>query len=585
MLSKSELCYDTASKKEYLLVSRNSYSSSSIAGNTRKYHGLLVKNGYVLLSTVDEFVEGERISCSRYKNAIVDEGLEKMYAYIHPARFLYWVSGIVEKRIILEDGGVRIIYKAKSKKKFKLIPLIAMRNVHSVRKDFEDVSVSVFENGFTAHSNNLKLKLEVSCDDSVQIDRVDYTYYNVFYDRECKRGYECCENLYAPVKIEAYTDSIELLAYTERITKKFTQYRFTTPERVLELACDSFIVGDWIVAGYHWFNEPWGRDAFVSLPGLLLERGLFGRARRVFLYFVRRMKNGIIPNRVLGKPSYNSSDSSLWFIYALDRYMRKTNDTEFFYRLRAYIESILEEYPNSEVARLKGSMISVAPQTTWMDTRFTPRNGKAIEINALWINALAFADRYSITTTIDWRDALKEFKKIFWNGSYFNDLDGDNSLRPNQVIALAVLTSIPELKEDEELYKELYDMARKSCCVVEKELLTPYGLRTLSPSHPDYIGRYMGDVSYHNGCVWPWLTGFYFELKRNVGMEVSKSELIPVLSHIYDAGIGYISEIFDGDAPHEPNGCIAQAWSVAEVYRALKIADQTTKITKIPKSN
>ncbi len=573
MLGRSELTYDIASEKEYLIVNGHSYSSSSIAGNTRKYHGLLVKNGYVLLSSTDDFVDGKRISCSRYKNALVDEGLKRMYSYIHPARFLYWVSGVVGKEIRLGKGSVKVVYRANSQKNFRIIPLLAMRSTHSVRKDFEDVSVKVFDDGFTARSSNLNLSVKVrSSVNRPRIERVDYIYYNVFYKKECERGYECCENLYAPVKIEADTDRLELVAYTETergLEHSAPKSYFLSPEKILEYACDCFIADNWIVAGYHWFAEPWGRDAFVSLPGLLLERGLFGKARSVFLYFARKIKDGLIPNRVFEEPTYNSSDSSLWFIYALDRYMRKTKDFEFLYRLKVYVESILEEYPYSDVARLKGRLISVKPQTTWMDTRFTPREGFPVEINALWINALAFAERYRVDTPADWREALKEFKKTFWNGKYLDDLKGDNSLRPNQVIALAVLTSIPELED-----QELIEIAKKVCSVVKEELLTPYGLRTLSPSHPEYSGKYTGDPSYHNGCVWPWLTGFYFELRKNAELKISKSELLPLLSHLYDAGIGFISEIFDGDPPHKPDGCIAQAWSVAEVYRALKMCGE-----------
>ncbi len=557
--------YDYLSEKEFLIADGWSYASSSLAGNTRKYHGLLVKNDQVLLSAVDDFVEGKRLSCFRYRKCVVDEALRYLQAYVHPARFVYWIDGVVEKRVELNDGEVKIVYELDSPKKIELIPLFAMRSIHSVRKDFEDVNVKLADSSLEVTSSESEVKIDVIADSAdVKIDKVDYVYYDAFYSKDCERGYECCENLYAPVKIEALASKLELIAYTEKRVNTSKAYSyFTTPERILERACDAFLKDGLIVAGYHWFVEPWGRDTFVSLPGLLLERGKFGIARNVFLYFARRMKNGVIPNRIAREITYNSSDASLWFVHALKAYVSKTGDKEFLYRIKVYLEELFDSYPCSDVAELKGNLIYVKPRTTWMDTAYTPREGFAVEVNALWIEALAFAEELKIDT--DWEGAFREFLKKFWNGSYLNDTADDSSVRPNQVIAMAVLTS---LVKDEELTEK----AKKVCSVVEEKLLTPYGLRTLSPDHPDYRGRFCGDESYHNGCVWPWLTGFYAELKKNVSGEFSRKLLIPLLSHLYDSGLGFISEIFDGDAPHRPNGCIAQAWSVAEVYRALRIA-------------
>ena len=582
ILSRLDLSYESACRKEYLLVDGDCYSSSSLAGNTRKYHGMLVKNGYVLLSTIDELVNGFRISRATYKKAVV---CPEVLAYYHPARFCYWIDGVfVEKRVELARNSVRVSYRASERVTFEVIPLLAMRSVHSVRKDFEDIRGGIEGNcrGFVARAAPYSLRVEVGGEE-VEAERVDYVYYDVFYPRECERGYECCENLYAPFKFRVRGRNLNVTARVEGfpVGKGEEVFRSAlTPESMLEKACDAFLREDTIVAGYHWFTESWGRDAFVSLPGLLLERGLFGQARRVFLYFARRMKGGVIPNRVGKDISYNSSDASLWFVYALNRYMEKTNDREFLYRVKVYIEELFESYPESDVAVVgERGLLEVKPQTTWMDTIFTPREGMPVEVNALWINALAFAERYGIDVDFDWRKVFREFWEVFWNGEYLDDVAGDSSFRPNQVVALAVLTRL--LKRDEEKegadrsnrWGEIFENAAKALRLCEEKLLTPYGLRTLSPEEEGYIGRYCGDKSYHNGCVWPWLLGFYFELRKNLDLKTSRFVLMPLLSHLYDCGIGFVSEIFDGDSPYNPNGCIAQAWSVAELYRALKMCE------------
>jgi predicted glycogen debranching enzyme len=329
----------------------------------------------------------------------------------------------------------------------------------------------------------------------------------------------------------------------------------------LELAADSFLVDDTIYAGYHWFAEPWGRDTFVSLPGLLLERGRFDEAKRVFRHYAVHIRNGLIPNRIPG--GYNSSDAPLWFVYALGKYFEKRDDPAFLREAKGYIESILGGYPESEAATLDGALISSAPETTWMDTRYTGRKGKAVEVNALWVNALDIAERMGLAVPVKSVAARREFNR-FWNekkGCMYDVIDPyDDSVRPDQAIAIA-LGAIDGEK------------AKMAMGVIRNELLTPYGLRTLSPKDSRYIGRYTGDPSYHNGCVWPWLMGFYIEgaLKMGEPKERLMPLLEPLLLHTHDAGLGTISEIFDGDAPYEPNGCISQAWSVAEVLRARQL--------------
>ncbi len=273
------------------------------------------------------------------------------------------------------------------------------------------------------------------------------------------------------------------------------------------------------------------------------------------------MEGGVIPNRF--PDNYHASDTSLWFIHALGRYRRRWGDDRFISGMRPVVAEILTRYPSSPVAALDNSLIRVVPQSTWMDTVHTPREGKPVEINALWIHALDEAESMGIIPPVSVESATEAFR-AFWNEEMcclYDRIDPvDTAVRPNQVIALAL-----GLVERER--------ATAALGTITRELLTPYGLRSLSPLHPGYRGRFEGDISYHNGCVWPWLTGWFVEaLLRNGRERTAIAPLLqPILSHIREAGAGYISEIFDGDAPFLPRGCIAQAWSVAEISRACRM--------------
>jgi len=560
--------YGFASRREFILVSGNAYCSSSLAGNTRKYHGLLVLNKRVYLSTLDEFVNWKRVSVARYAEGF-DDGLRHMTGFsLYPPEFHYFVDGVFVKKTLMFDGSTKIRYDVLGKAEIRVVPLITDRNIHETRKAF-DFSQKRLKNGVVVGSLRITSS-EMEFHESPDI------YWNVFYLRDYERGYDCIENLYAPgyFSSKIKNDSVEIKAEIEgsvnlpirgrerssRSEKRGAKAMPKTAVECLELTADSFFVNGTIYAGYHWFTEPWGRDAFISLPGLLLERNKFDEAKDVFRFFVRQMKNGVIPN-VLDK--YNSSDASLWFIYALVKYFKKRKDKKFLSQMKPYIEEVLTKYPESDVAELDRYLISVKPCSTWMDTRYTPREGKPVEINALWINALKFAQTIEIEPPFSPKKAEKAFNR-FWNserGCFYDLVDPyDSSIRPNQVIAIAL--GVVDNKR-----------AAKALDVVRSKLLTPYGLRTLSPEDGKYKGRYCGDESYHNGCVWPWLTGFYIEALLRQGEPVDKLRLLltPLFEHIRDAGLGTISEIFDGDAPHEPNGCISQAWSVAEVLRACKL--------------
>jgi predicted glycogen debranching enzyme len=347
-----------------------------------------------------------------------------------------------------------------------------------------------------------------------------------------------------------------------------------------------------IIAGYHWFTD-WGRDTMISLEGLTLCTGRYREARAILATFARYVKDGLIPNQFpegQREAVYNTVDATLWYFHALDRYYQTTGDRETLTTLFQVLKSVVE-------CHLRGTRfgIGVDPkdglihagaegyQLTWMDAKVgdwvvTPRRGKPVEIQALWYNALRLmeywareleqeGDLYAATA----ERAYASFNGRFWydEGGYLADvIDGEDGfdvkLRPNQIFALSL--RFPVLEEPH--WKPVVD-------IVEHKLLTPLGLRTLGPGDKDYRALYKGDrwardAAYHQGLVWPWLIGHFLDARRRVygGHGESRRHLAAFEKHLKDAGIGTISEIFEAEPPYTPRGCIAQAWSVAEVLRA-----------------
>jgi hypothetical protein len=548
----------TARHLEFLMASYHAYASSSVGGNTRKYHGLFVRDSRVLLAGLDERVNGVQLSAQQYEGAPNDGGLRFLAGFsAYPPSWVYWIDDIVIKKTLTFDGSLSVTYDISGDADLWIRPLITDRPVHAVmRNPVPDC---------THESDGFRWAgLFFSGDLPYDADPV--TYRNVWYQQEYERGYEPVEDLYSP---GAFKGRVRNAAVRFRCTGDARDPppgppRPRVPHTIpgwLDRAADAFCQGNEIVAGYPWFCESWGRDSAVSVTGLLTGRGRRDEARAVLRRLSALTRDGVVPNRV--PDNYHTSDASLWFIHALTRYRQSFGDDPFMEEMKPVIETILTHYPSSPVARLDHDLISVVPGSTWMDTAFTPRTGKPVEINALWVHVLAEAEAMGIPVPVSSESAHREFRQ-FWNEEkkcLYDVIDPiDPSIRPNQVIALALGIVSP-------------DQASAALGTVSRALLTPYGLRTLSPSDPSYMGRYTGDRSYHNGCVWPWLTGYYCEalLRNGVPRDRAAQILIPILAHGREAGIGYISEIFDGDPPFSPNGCIAQAWSVAEVGRAYRM--------------
>jgi len=356
-----------------------------------------------------------------------------------------------------------------------------------------------------------------------------------------------------------------------------------------------------ILAGFPWFAD-WGRDAFIALPGLLLSTGRLDEAKSVLTTFAYVADEGMIPNRFddHGDTAYfNSIDASLWFINAAFQYLNTTGDSETFtQQLLPTIHWVIDSYYNGTrfgiCADADGLITTDDSETqlTWMDTKyegvaFTPRFGKVAEINALWYNSLRCLAQFYVGGDTGCEKHYKSiadkvaagFCKLFWNKKcgYLNDCilpDGsvDASLRPNQIFAVSLpFSPLPARKQ------------RRVVDAVRKNLLTPYGLRTLNVQNNRYKGTYTGpqrqrDEAYHQGTVWPYLIGPFVEayLKVHRFSRKSKEEasefIEPLMQHLTEDGcLGQLCEIFDGDAPHKPKGCIAQAWSVAELIRAYQL--------------
>ncbi|MBW7897943.1 Amylo-alpha-1,6-glucosidase [Candidatus Brocadiaceae bacterium B188] len=370
----------------------------------------------------------------------------------------------------------------------------------------------------------------------------------------------------------------------------------------LSAVSDSFIVqreGDKksIIAGYHWFGD-WGRDTMISLSGLTLVHDRFEDARKILLSYAEYADKGMIPNRFPDygeQPEYNTVDASLWYIHAVYQYVQYTKDLKTIRKdLYGVLQEIVDYYEKGTRYNIHmdtDGLISAGAegvQLTWMDAKVgdwvvTPRRGKAVEINALWYNALKIlsflAHEMNLPEESARHDTFAEkaatsFRNVFWYdvGQYLYDyIDGgtrNTAIRPNQIFAVSLPYSMLSLAQQ-----------RRVVEVVKEHLLTPFGLRSLSPKDRDYLGRYCGnpyerDRAYHQGTVWAWLIGPYISAyaRAYAGEEGTatyiKRLFLPFHAHLFDAGLGTISEIFDGDYPHIARGCISQAWSVGEILRA-----------------
>jgi predicted glycogen debranching enzyme len=511
-----------------------------------------------------------------------------------------------------------------------LRPLCTARDYHWHRRGGEGFAIEPIEDGCRVVASGSEHRLSITADCGAFRPAPDY-HWNLLHRQEAERGLDAIEDLFAPgvfelelepggvasltatIGTQAAGAAAALTALRMREAALLESLSGEHPDWIhrLVLAADQFIVarsgsvagdgsrpaaGTTVIAGYPWFAD-WGRDTMIALPGLALATGRAGVAAQILRTFARHVDRGMVPNRFPDDgdtPEYNTADATLWYFVALQTYVQATHDLEL---ARELLPTLLDIESWHRRGTRHGIVVDPddgllragepGQQLTWMDAKVggwvvTPRIGKPVEINALWCNALqiiaALAERLG-----DWRlamdfrnagrNATASFQHRFWyaEGGYLYDvIDGpehqppDASLRPNQLLALALPHAVLDSAR-----------ARRVLEVCERELLTSYGLRTLEPGDRAYVGRYGGDQwqrdgAYHQGTVWPWLLGLFARahLALHGDRQRAATYLAPLEQHLADACIGQISEIFDGDAPHRPRGCFAQAWSVAEILRA-----------------
>jgi len=635
---KSELVnLEYALSREMIRSNRaGSYASTTIIGcNTRKYHGLLVcpldemdGEHHVLLSTLDATViqhEKEfNLGIHKYQG---DHYSPKGHKYVRDfdatkgSFLIYRVGGVVLSReVVLVSKAEQVLIRytlldAHSDTLLRLKPFLAFRNHHALSKSnlYANTRYDSVANGIKSRLYEGYPHLYMQCSKAAEFVPVPDWYYNVEYMEEQKRGYEYKEDLYVPGYFEMPIKKGETVVFSastseihpDGLKRKFnSELNSRIPKDSLKNcllnAAQQFVVRKKVEteirAGFPWSGS-WGRDTFMALPGLTLSTGDLVTARKVFATMISNLKDGLFPNIIYkGTPVYNSADVSLWFIWALQQYALYDPDTDIWKKYGKVIKSILTSYRDGSTGILHmmddGLIFAAREGTalTWMDSMVdgqavTPREGAPVEINALWYNAvcqaLEWAEPWDKTFVKAWgplpERIAQSFREQFWNeekgylADYINGSYKDYSVRPNQVIAVSVDHSPLSL----EMKKDVLD-------VVEKELLTPRGLRTLAPKNEAYKGLVEGnqekrDRAYHQGAVWTWLLEHFVKGY----LEVHKKSGQHLVARLYDGfeevleyrGIGSISELFDGNPPHEARGAISHATGVAALLRIGEMID------------
>ena len=616
------------------------WSSSSIIGcNTRRYHGLLVAatkpptERTILLSKLDETIvindERFELGVNDYGDAISPKGNQFLRSFTKELfpQWTYEVNGIQLKKtvaMIHDENTVVIMYDViKASKPFtmEILPLMAGRFYHSMNHEGPQMHWEVdFDNGQFHNKPDGNLDVYINVPGSTYQHEPRW-FKNFNYAIEKYRGQEFTEDLFNhgifsvnlkkgdSLGIIISTDNTSGRDARELLAKESLRRQLLLNDQPddetlqqLVLAADQFIVkrGEdlkTVIAGYHWFTD-WGRDTMISLPGLCLSTGRFEDAKKILAAFAGSVSQGMLPNRFQDNgeaPEYNNVDGTLWYFIAVHKYLQATNDKKFVLNeILPVLKDIIEWHRKGTRYHIHdeadGLLFSgeEGVQLTWMDAKVgdwvvTPRTGKAVEIQALWYNALRIyvgllsLNKEKMEAAIIAKKAAtvkNSFMQQFWSGqdNYLYDvIEGnykDNSLRPNQLFAISLPYPVIDGKHGKAVLK-----------IVEEKLYTPVGLRSLPENDSRYIGIYGGDAmhrdsSYHQGTVWSWLLGPYVDAVMKTESKNPNAKARKIIDafkyHLNEGCIGTVSEIFDADAPHHPRGCIAQAWGVAEVLRVMK---------------
>jgi len=540
--------------------------------------------------------------------------------------FRWLVDGrIVEKRIWMELGVNRTVltYRlvAGPPISLQLRPLFAHRDYHQQRHGQGGFDMAENRDGWIVDAVGVRTHFQVHPSPVVR-SRPDW-YWRVLHRAERERGLDDEEDLFTPGTVEiALDDQREVVVVigteptppgwdvaTSSQAARQRQAALRDPATDHPLAAQLVVAAEQfrvarqtigesavaqrrtVIAGYHWFTD-WGRDTMISLAGLAIRPGTLWEARAVLDTYIGYLHEGLIPNRFPDggqAPEYNTIDATLWLFQALAAYLRVSRDWRFVADRLDALEGVIDWHVRGTRHNIRmdaGDGLLAGGEEgyalTWMDARVedwavSPRAGKPVEINALWYNALCLTADWcerAMRPAGQYREMALRVRESaqarFWygvGGYCFDVVDGpdgdDPSLRPNQVIALALVYPLIE-----------GDRARCVLDVVTAKLLIPYGLRTLSPDDPRYQSTYRGDqrardAAYHMGLAWPWLLGPYLDahLRLNADRAAVRRVVEPFGTHLADAGLGTVSEVFEPEPPYRPVGCIAQAWSVAELLR------------------
>jgi predicted glycogen debranching enzyme len=620
------------------------YASGTVSGaNTRRYHGLLVAatkppvGRAVLLSKLEEtvLIGGERfdLSSNQYPGMVHPEGFQFLQSF-RSDPFPIWNYRVgdleIEKKLLMVHGenSTSVSWSVKGRNKgdkrdisLEVRPLLAFRDHHHLRNSAEgfDTNFSIEGATFSTRPSPELPELFITSNAKL-IAEADCWYRDFEYAIERERGFDFHEDLFQPCVFNFdLADPATVIASTEgsktkdieSLEKAEVKRRAALVAKAksedpfvqqLALAADQFIVdrgkGKTVIAGYHWFSD-WGRDTMIALPGLTLATNRPEIAKSILAEFSEHISEGMIPNRFPDEgeePEYNTVDATLWLFEAVRAYLEKSGDERFVREvLYEKLVDIIDWHVRGTRHKIHvdtdGLLYAGEPrvQLTWMDAKVgdwvvTPRTGKAVEIQALWYNALRImadlASRFGQSEQGAKYSEMAEVARASFNGQFWNAeseclidvVDGedkDASIRPNQIFAVSLHHSMLDRER-----------ARKIVEKVQRDLLTSVGLRSLSPEDPRYVPVYIGsplerDSAYHQGTVWAWLIGPFVEAYRKTHSEDSDfAEKFEAFTsgfreHLNEAMLGQVSEIFDADPPHTPRGCAAQAWSVAELLRAL----------------
>ncbi|CAN5834393.1 amylo-alpha-1,6-glucosidase [soil metagenome] len=616
------------------------WAGSSVIGcNTRRYHSLLMAATVPpaertnLVSKLDETViinnKRHELGTNNYGDVIAPQGYQYLSSFTKSLfpEWIYEVNGIMLKKTIAMVHGENttiILYEvlnAEQSFTLELLPLISVRGYHRMMHSNNAAQ-------WNADFQNDIFKTKVyngTPDIFIKVPNAKYKhdlrwFYNFNYSIEKYRGLDFSEDLLNHGKLLVdlkESDTLGIILSTEdpsnkdacellQKEKQRREHLIKQPyngaiEQILTLAADQFIVkrGEdlkTIIAGYHWFTD-WGRDTMISLPGLCLSTCRYEDAKKILAAFAQNVSMGMLPNRFQDNnepPEYNNVDGTLWYFIAIKKYIDATGDTAF---ILNDIFPVLKEIIDWH---FKGTRYIIhvdedgllyageaGQQLTWMDARIdtwvvTPRMGKPVEIQALWYNALKiFAELLRINeqeqdaelVEISAAKTKQSFEEKFWyeGGNYLYDAIDENNqpdttLRPNQLFAISLPYALIS-----------GERATSVLRIIEEQLYTPAGLKTLPETDSHYVPVYGGDAwhrdsSYHQGIVWSWLLGPYIDALMKVGNQRSEAKKVidDFAYHLNEACIGSVSEIFDANAPHHPRGCVAQAWGVAEVLRVIK---------------